>query len=456
MKVYNTLSRRMEDLVPRRGRRINFFVCGPTVYARIHLGNARTFVLFDTMVKYLRFRGYSVFYLQNVTDIDDKIIKRADEEGLEPIDLSKKYFAEFFSDMSSVRADAVSYYAFATDFILEIKSQVRSLLRKKAAYKTEDGIYFDVSSFPDYGQLSRQNLKEIRHMVRHEMSSGKKAPEDFVLWKFRSGDDPWWKAEFGDGRPGWHIEDTAITRSLFGNTYDIHGAGSDLTFPHHEAEIAQMRTISGSKILAKYWLHTAMLNLSNEKMAKSTGNIIDLRTAVEKWGGEATRLFLLNALYRTELIYDESSLHEASRNQSKIQVLYDRLSNRSVFGEERFVSEKFLSRIYESMDNDFDTRSTISILLDFVSEVNASYDKLSATATQSILKALEDLDSFLGIIRRGNVTQIGEIISSIVEIRNKLRQKKIFDLADDIRRDLDRAGVIIEDDGEKSTWRMKR
>lgn len=455
MQIYNTLTRKIENLVPKHGRRINFFVCGPTVYDRIHLGNARTFVFFDMAVKYLRFRGYSVFYLQNVTDIDDKVIKRAKEEKRVPEDVAAEYFNEFLTDIENLGVNAVSHYAFATDYIPEIKRQVEGLLRKGAAYKTKDGVYFDISTFPDYGKLSRQKLEETRHMVRHQMSLEKKSPEDFVLWKFRDKDEVWWPASFGAGRPGWHIEDTAITESFFGNTYDIHGGGSDLVFPHHEAEIAQMRTLSGRKTLARYWIHSAMLNLSSEKMAKSTGNLVSARSVVEKYGSEATRLFLLNASYRTELLYDESSMHEASQNQSKIQNLYDRLVSRTTHGTEEIDADAFLVKILENMDRDFDTRATIAILLEFITDVNRRFDELSLKSRDEIVKALDQVNAFLGIIRKSNTLQTEDLLDAIVEIRNDLRKKRMFDLADTIRKELDKGGIVVEDNGEKSTWRRR-
>lgn len=455
MQVYNTLTRRTETLVPKHGRRINFFVCGPTVYDKIHLGNARTFVFFDMAVKYLRFSGYSVFYLENITDIDDKVINRSKEENRDPREVAESNFDEFLTDMELLGVDAVSHYAFATDYIPEIRRQIEGLLRRGAAYLTSDGVYFDISTFPDYGKLSRQNIAENRPMVRHQMSLEKKSPEDFVLWKFRGKDEVWWPASFGSGRPGWHIEDTAITNSFFGSTYDIHGGGSDLIFPHHEAEVAQMRTLSGRKTLAKYWIHSAMLNLSSEKMAKSTGNLVLARSVVEKYDGETTRLFLLNASYRTELLYDDSSMHEASQNQSKIQNLYDRLLSRAENGNVRIDVDTFMKKFVETMDKDFDTRSAIAMLLEFVSEVNRQFNELSTDSRDEIISAFDQINSFLGLIRKNSTMGTTDLLDTVVDVRNELRKRKMFDLADMIRKNLDKNGIIVEDEGDKSTWRRK-
>ncbi|MGC8515096.1 MAG: cysteine--tRNA ligase [Thermoplasmata archaeon] len=457
MLVFNTLTRGLEELKPRDGRRLKIFVCGPTVYDYIHVGNGRTFVFFDAAVKYLRYRGYSVFYLQNITDLDDKIINRGKETGKEPSALAGEFFEAYLADMAKVRADAVSYYAFATDFIREIAGQVRRLLRIGAAYIAKDGVYFDISSFKDYGKLSGQKLDQVMHMVRHEMSASKRNPEDFALWKFTDSDEDGWDYKWGHGRPGWHVEDTAITEEMLGKTYDIHGGGTDLIFPHHEGEIAIMRTLSGNRKLARYWIHTGMLNISNRKMAKSEGNMINLRDAVEKYGGNNLRLFFLSSGYRSELIFDESTVHEAAQNLNKIQSLYDRLMQKDSFAFGRIDVPEYRNKLVTAIDKDFDFRSGIMTLLDFVNRVNTEFNDLSKDACKECLDFLLEVDSFLCILKSSSSQEKYDlIIDAVLEVREMLRKRKEFDLSDKIRSMLSESGVEIEDTGGKATWRLRR
>ena len=457
MLIFNTLTRRLEELKPRDGRRLKIFVCGPTVYDYIHIGNGRTFVFFDAAVKYLRYRGYSVFYLQNITDLDDKIINRGKETGTEPSVLARRFFEAYLTDMAKVHADAVSYYAFATDFIREIANQVRRLLRMEVAYVAKDGVYFDVSTFKDYGKLSGQKLDQVLHMVRHEMSASKRNPEDFALWKFTDKHEEGWNYKWGRGRPGWHIEDTAITEEMLGKTYDIHGGGTDLIFPHHEGEIAIMRTLSGNKKMARYWIHSGMLNISNKKMAKSEGNMINLRDAAQKYGGNNLRLFFLSAGYRSELIFDESTVHEATQNLNKIQSLYDRLMQKDSFGLGRIDVPEYRNRIVTAIDKDFDFRSGIMTLLDFANRVNTEFNDLSEDACKECLHFLLEVDSFLCILNfSSGHDKYDRIIDAILEIREMLRKRKEFELSDKIRSMLSEAGVEIEDAGAKVTWRLRQ
>ncbi len=457
MLVFNTLTRKLEELRPRDGHRLKIFVCGPTVYDYVHIGNGRTFVFFDAAVKYLRYRGYSVFYLQNITDLDDKIINRSKEAGTDPSTIAKKFFKEYIEDLARVRVDAVSYFAFATDFIREIASQVRRLLRRGAAYVAADGVYFDVSGFKDYGKLSGQRLDQILHMVRHEMSASKRNPEDFVLWKFSKHGEEGWDYPWGRGRPGWHIEDTSITEELLGDTYDIHGGGSDLVFPHHEGEIAIMRTLSGKSKLARYWIHAGMLNLAEKKMAKSTGNMIKLRDAVDQYGGNSLRLFFLGTGYRSEQVFDDSSVHAAARNLEKFQALYERLKDKEIFGTASVDVSTYRDKIVEVIDRDFDFRSGILVLLDFVSAANTVFQDLSRNARDDCLAFLNEVDSFLCILsREENRQDTDRIMDAVLEIREALRKRREFDLSDRIREALSESGIIIEDSGGNATWRFKK
>ena len=457
MRLYNTMTRKTEDLVPMHHGRLNMFVCGPTVYNRIHVGNGRTFAFFDAAVKFLRFIGYSVFYLQNITDIDDKIINRAGEEGIDPLALSKKYFRYFIEDTALLRIDSVSYYALASDYIPEIRRQVSSLLRRNFAYRMDDGIYFSIDSFPDYGKLSRQVITDNRSSVRHRMNKNKRNPGDFVVWKLAKPGEPKWPSSYGEGRPGWNIEDTAITRTFFGDSYDIHGGGSDLIFPHHEGEIAIMRSLSNRRYLSRYWLHTGMLNLRDEKMSKSTGNIITVREASEKYGGLVLRYLLLNASYRSEIIFDDLSMHEAKVNVDRLNLLYQNLKTRKDFGDFNISVDRYRERAIRAASNDFDFRSVYAILNELSEEVNKKMESISRESTAKILEFMDDINSFLCFIdTRSDIGILDKLMENIISFRDNLRARKDFDLSDQLREKLKDAGIELEDKGGMTKWRRRQ
>src|SRR3989338_3896037 len=278
LKIYNTLSGKKEAVTLKKGKAVQLFVCGPTVYDYSHLGHARTYIAFDVIVKYLKEKGYKVFYLQNITDIDDKIIQRAQKKGIAAEKLAQDFEKEYLKDMKTLKVDSVTKYARATDYIKEIISQTKRLLEKGYAYQIKDGIYYDISKFKNYGKLSGRTVQQAEDAIsRIDENINKKNKGDFILWKISKPGEPKWTSPCGYGRPGWHIEDTAITEKIFGPQYDIHGGGEDLIIPHHEAEIAQMEAISGKKPLVKYWLHTSFLNVGGKKMSKSLGNFFTIR-----------------------------------------------------------------------------------------------------------------------------------------------------------------------------------
>ena len=457
MRIYNTMTRKTEDLVPMHHGRLNVFVCGPTVYNRIHIGNGRTFAFFDAAVKFLRLIGYSVFYLQNITDIDDKIINRAREERVDPLELSKKYFRCFIEDTALLGIDSVSYYALASDYIPEIRRQVSSLIRKQFAYRVDDGVYFSIDAFPDYGKLSRQVTSENRSSVRHRMNENKRNPGDFVVWKMAKPGEPKWPSAYGEGRPGWNIEDTAITRTFFGDSYDIHGGGSDLIFPHHEGEIAIMRSLSKRKYLSKYWLHTGMLNVKNEKMSKSTGNIITVREACEKYGGLALRYLLLNASYRSEIIFDDLSMHEAKVNVDRLNLLYQNLKLRRQFGNRNISVDRYRERVLSAASNDFDFRSVYAILNELSEEANRNMESISLESATKILDFMNEVNSFLGFIdTHADLKMLDRLMENIISFRDRLRAQKEFDLSDQLREKLKDAGIELEDKGGMTKWRKRQ
>ncbi|MEM0140063.1 MAG: cysteine--tRNA ligase [Ferroplasma sp.] len=454
MIIHNTLGQVDQEFKPLHHGRVNVFVCGPTVYDDSHIGHARTNIFFDVIVKYLRTRGYSVFYLQNITDIDDKIIKRGQEEGIPYNQVANKYFKEYLSVMNLLRVNSINYYALASLYIDEIISQIKRMIEKGVAYETADGIYFSVNKFVDYGKLSNQNTSQIIANARGTINEEKKSPEDFVLWKKKKPGEPFWDSPWGEGRPGWHIEDTAITEAWFGSEYDIHGGGSDLIFPHHEAEIAQMRSISGKKYLARYWIHTGMVNINNEKMSKSLKNFIKTRDLLKDYLPEYIRFALINSNYNTIIDFSKELMEDARYNVDKINILYGKLGSiNSENGSFHINSNKKIDELDKIMENNFDTRSLIKNLLAFISEVNKNLGNLDKQAARNAMNVIEHVNSYLDILY--SHSENGHLINLLLELRKRLRVEKNYKMADYIRAELESAGIYIEDNGERTDWLEK-
>ena len=358
IRVYNTLTRKKEEFKPIKYNKINLFVCGPTVYDSSHIGHARTYVSFDIIVKYLRYSGYDVFYLQNITDIDDKIIRIAKESKIDPLKLSNKFTKEYYADMKSMKINAVTKYAKATEHIKDIIKQTRALMDKGAAYELEDGIYFDISKFRNYGKMSGRTVKQAEDSVtKIDSNIGKKNKGDFCIWKFPKLGDPKWETKLGAGRPGWHIEDTAITEHYFGPQYDVHGGAKDLIFPHHENEIAIMETISGKKPLVKYWFHTGFLNVEGKKMSKSLKNFITIKDSVKKWDADVLRFMFISTHYRSPVDYSEASLAQAKSNLERIRNAVGAANRKGTAGK------RYLENFEMMMNDDFNTQKLLRCYL---------------------------------------------------------------------------------------------
>ena len=460
MEIYNTLTRKKEIFEPREdlptgqaGKKVQMFVCGPTVYDYIHIGNARTFVIFDVVAKYLRYKGYEVNYIQNITDIDNKIIERAEKEGVDSLEYAKKYTEIFKEDMKTLGVTSPEYKN-ATDHIPEVIKQVQTLLGKGNAYVIDgDGIYFDLSTFSDYGKLSgRTALMADDAVSRIDDSNKKRNKGDFAIWKFKQHNDPSWSAPFGDGRPGWHIEDTAITEKYFGPQYDIHGGGQDLIFPHHEAEIAQQESASGLKPFVKYWMHTGFLVNKDEKMSKSLGNFMMLRKALEKWPKEALRFYLLSNNYRNSLDYSNKSIKAAQAAAQRIRELRNKTaligSIDNLGGTLVGVAEKTEQLFVDAMDNDFNIPEALSALFNFIEIANKIFaDKtIGKKDVMPIIKILNLYDTALGIVPHD--TQYHDRpaeIQEIIDQRQKSRENRDYTMADQLRDKLKNLGYEVED-----------
>lgn len=461
LKIYNTLSRKKEIFKPRKGKTINFFVCGITPYNFSHIGHARTYLVFDLIIKYLREKGFDVFYLQNITDIDDKIIKRAREKKISPQKLARGFEKEYLKDMKSLKVDSVTRYARATTHIKEIISQVKRLLKKGYAYKLKDGIYYDISKFKKYGNLSRRTVLQAEDAVsRIDESKKKKNKGDFCLWKLSKPGEPKWKSPWGWGRPGWHIEDTAITEKFFGSQYDIHGGAKDLIFPHHEAEIAQMEAISGRHPLVKYWLHSGFLTVRGQKMAKSLGNFITIKDFLKKHSPRLLRFLVIKNHYRSPIDYNENLLLQSERELERIDEFITKLKTQSSKFKTTTKNSKLLEfkRNFEAaMEDDFNTPKAIAVLFEMVNRVNSLMDEnlLSQNEARNILEFLEKIDRIFNFIFWPKPKEkIPKEVLELVKKRERYRKKGQWQKADEIRKKIKKMGYWIED--TKKGSKLKR
>ncbi|MGI6565674.1 cysteine--tRNA ligase [Methanosphaera sp.] len=457
MNIYNTMTREKEELKVKNNK-IKLFVCGPTVYDYSHIGHARTYISFDVIVRYLKHEGYSVFYLQNITDIDDKIIKRAKERGEDPLELSHRFEKEYLNDMKRLNVNNVNFYARATEHMDEIINQVQTLIDKGYAYDTESGVYFDVSAYEDFGKLSNRNLDDLQDNARVQTDSNKRDPKDFALWK-KQGEEPYWESPWGNGRPGWHIEDTAITEAYFGPQYDVHGGGLDLIFPHHDAEIAQMEAASGKKPLVQYWMHTGFLNVRGEKMSKSLGNFITIKELLEMFSPEVYRFFVLSTHYRSPIDFSEEILKQAENSLNRIQNTGKNVLEK--YGEDDLPAEdkvdvlsmvnEFKNEFFDAMNNDFNTPIALSSLFDFTHKLNKSLNDnaISKDSLKIILDTFEEVEDILGFsvvpVNDSSSDLSDELLTLITDVRQELRAKKEWDLADKIRDELASLDINLED-----------
>lgn len=467
LRVYNSLTRRLEVFEPLTGNRVFMFVCGPTVYDYSHLGHARVFVFFDTVARYLRWLGYSVFYIVNITDVDDKIISRAREKGVHPLELAREYEKYFIEDMLALNVTTPNLYPRASDYIKEIFWQVEELLRKGHAYITPTGVYYDITTFPDYGKLSGRKPEELV-VHRVEPDPTKRNPGDFALWRVRPRDEFGWDSPWGYGRPGWHIEDTAITLRHFGPQYDIHGGAVELIFPHHEAEIAQAEAVTGIKPFVKYWIHVGLLTVEGKKMSKSLGNVVTIREALKAYDANAIRLFILSTHYRSPLDFRWELLDNASKSASRLVAAIDRLKQLDLVeatqgsDEERLVltAREVMKGFVNSMNEDLNTAEAISHVFRLVNAVNEytnRYSRISRAGFEEVYGVFKEVLNILGLkVEEGGSTGITELIQLIVDVRSKLRARKIWDLADEIRARLGELGIELQDTASGTRWILRK
>ncbi|MEM0449449.1 MAG: cysteine--tRNA ligase [Methanomassiliicoccales archaeon] len=462
LRIYNTLTKRKEEFVPLHEGKVSMYVCGVTVYDDIHMGHARSMIVFDMIARYLRYKGYKVTHATNFTDVDDKIINRARERGMPPLALSAMYIERYFREADALGVQRADMYPKASEYIPQIIDMVRKLEEKGRAYRTKDGsVYFSMDGIEGYGKLSGMRPEELRAGARIEPGEEKRNPLDFALWKGAKPGEISWDSPWGKGRPGWHIECSAMCMSLFGDTIDIHGGGNDLIFPHHENEILQSECATG-RPLAKYWIHNGMLNVQDAKMAKSQKNFFTVREVLERYSRQEIRFFLLNTHYRGPLNYSDSALMEASSSLKRLHNTYSELKRamKEARGNEEMSQQILKSRqeFIEQMDDDFNSRGAIAAIFEFAREANRlmSEEKMSKEGASQAVSFLEEVDQVLGILPSSpqvSGDEVERLMQVLIELRKELRQRKLYDLADLLRERLGSLGFILEDTAEGTKWK---
>ncbi|MFR1852057.1 cysteine--tRNA ligase [Intestinibacter sp.] len=464
MKLYNTLSRKKEEFKPIEEGKVKMYVCGPTVYNFIHIGNARPFIIFDTLRRYLEYRGYDVTFVQNFTDVDDKIIKRGHEENITSEEVANKYINEYFVDADGLGIKRASVHPRVTDNIEQIIAFVKELEDKGYAYAVNGDVYFDTKKFKDYGKLSGIKQEELEAGARIEVNDQKRHPMDFVLWKAKKEGEPGWASPWGEGRPGWHIECSVMSNRYLGETIDIHAGGQDLKFPHHENEIAQSEARSG-KNFSNYWLHNEYINVNNEKMSKSLGNFFTVREIAEIFDLEVVRLFMLSTHYRNPINFSDEILNQSKAGlerlyNAKEKALFtiNNLEDSKMTEEEAKLQEElagFRQKFIDAMDDDVNTADAVSVIFELAKFMNSNVtEKSSKEFAQKVIDEFNELTSVLNIVNKDQKEDIlDEEIEQLIAQRTEAKKNKNFQLADEIRQQLLDKGIILEDTRQGVKWK---
>jgi len=468
LTVFNTLGRKKEEFIPLHQDVVRMYVCGPTVYDFIHIGNARAFVVADIVRRYLEHKGFKVRFVSNITDVDDKSIRRAKEMGISLQELGELYSDAYLEDTAKLNIGKPDVSPRATQHIEEIINLIQALFDRGYAYEVDGDVYYDVSRFEEYGKLSGNRAEALKLGARIEVNPDKRNPSDFALWKRQRNDEPSWYSPFGRGRPGWHVECSAMATKYLGESFDVHMGGKDLIFPHHENEIAQSEAATG-KPFARYWLHNEWLTVNGEKMSKSLGNFITVREALSKHDPQVLRLFLMFAHYRSPVDFNEQSLKQAERNLERLLNTVEKLEESKerqhlTIDDEILLkeAESTKQKFEEAMDDDFNTALALSTILELTRTINIHLDKNAETEAKTKAKALEILRQLLGVFgikeekrkpERSEVTE--QLLDLMIKIRQQARERRDWKTADTIRDELESIGFIIEDTPEGTRWKMK-
>ena len=460
MKLFNSMSGKKEEFIPIEEGKVKMYSCGPTVYNYFHIGNARPFIIFDTLRRYFEYRGYEVSFVQNFTDIDDKMIKRANEENITVRELADRFIEEYFKDAKGLGIREATVHPRATENIDSIIEIIKNLEEKGYAYNVDGDVYFSVKKFKEYGKLSHQPLENLELGARIEVGDKKRDPMDFAVWKAKKEGEPAWESPWGAGRPGWHIECSAMATRFLGETIDIHSGGKDLIFPHHENEIAQSECAHG-KTFANYWLHNGYINVNNQKMSKSLGNFFTVRDVVKEFEYIVIRFFMLSAHYRNPINFSHDLLMQAKSGLERINTCIDNLRFLSNNANEDSSCDKDIQSLeglknnfITAMDDDINTADAISVIFDIVKYANTNFDENTSKKTlEYTISLLEELMNVLGILKEESKDFLDSDIEALIEERNNARKNKDFNRADEIRDMLKDAGIILEDTRGGVKWK---
>ena len=466
MKIFNSMSRQKEEFVPIQPGKVSIYACGPTVYNFIHVGNARPIILFDVLRRYFEYRGYDVTFVQNFTDVDDKIIKRANEEGITAQEVAEKYIKEYFTDAQGLGVRPATIHPKATENMQQIIDMVQTLIDKGYAYPVENGdVYYRTLKFKGYGKLSHQPIEDLQSGARIAVGDVKENPLDFALWKAAKPGEPAWDSPWGPGRPGWHIECSAMSNRYLGKTIDIHCGGEDLQFPHHENEIAQSEAANGCEFV-HYWMHNGFLNIDNRKMSKSLGNFFTVREAAEAYGYETIRLFMLSAHYRSPLNYSADILHQAQNSLDRLYSAEDHLKYLVANGAEGDKNaaeaalvdtfDSYRQRFDEAMDDDFNTANAISVLFELVRAINiatADENQPTKAGAQACLDMVHEFTDVLGLLYSRKEESLDEKVEQMIADRQAARAAKNWAEADRIRDELKAMGIELKDTKQGVQWK---
>ena len=468
--IYNTLTRKKEEFKPLNPPNVNMYVCGPTVYDYFHIGNARSFIMSDIIRKYLEYKGYNVKYVMNLTDVDDKIIKKAISEKIDSKQVAQKFINAFLEDIEKLKIKKATIFPRATENMEEMISLIEKLIKNGSAYNINGNVFYDVTKFDEYGKLSGKNIEELESGARIEINEEKHNPLDFALWKKAKPGEPFWDSPWGKGRPGWHIECSAMSCKHLGETFDIHAGGNDLIFPHHENEIAQSEAANGKKFV-NYWIHFGFLNINDEKMSKSLGNFFTARDIVKVHSAEAVRLAFAQTHYAGPLNFSEDLLSSAGKGLEKLKNLAYKIEdelkqNKSEGVIPQLNIEKFKKDFEDAMDDDFNTPQATAVIFDFVREVNKAIsenENIDVKFYENVKEFLKKTaENVLGIIdfrmntNQGNGELENDLIELLIKLRTEAKQNKNYSLSDKIRDELKSLGIILQDGKEKTTYKKSK
>ena len=463
MKIYNSLTRKKEEFIPLNPGKVSMYVCGPTVYNYFHIGNGRTFIVFDTIRRYMEYRGYEVNFVQNFTDIDDKMINKANEENTTVKEIGDKYICEYYKDADGLNIKRATTNPRATEYISEIIDFVSGLIEKGYAYEVNGDVYFRTKKFEGYGQLIGQNLDDLQAGARINVDERKEDPMDFAIWKAQKPGEPAWECPWGLGRPGWHIECSCMAKKLLGDTIDIHAGGMDLAFPHHENEIAQSEALTGEKF-ANYWMHAAFLNVNNQKMSKSLNNFLTARDALKEYDADVIRFLMLSGHYRIQLNFSNDLLESAKASVERLynaignlENLISEVKNEKMTDEEvRYLEslDAYRQRYIEKMDDDFNTADAISVLFDLIRDINSNVGiNSSKELCEKALELIRELGLPLGILQKTTKGDLEDEIEALIAERQQARKDRNFALADKIRDELKAKGIELLDTPQGVRWK---